>query len=607
MSTGLRCVHDMFADQAASWPNAPAVVAGSSVLTFAELDARANQLAWHLVRLGAGPEVVIGISLPRSAAFVTAALAVLKSGAAYLPIDPGEPSERRQFIVDDAGVAFTLTDERLRRDRAAIDRRQRHALARRVDPANLAYVIYTSGSTGTPKGVMVPHSSAANYLTWAAKQYGSPGGAPLHSPLNVDLSVTSLFVPLLTGQPVHVLADTGSPADELSEAMVKGGFGFVKLTPAHAQLLGDLLPPAAAVGAGRLVVGGDALHQAQLAFWRINAPGTVIVNEYGPTEATVACCAEEFPADAVGEGAVPIGAPIAGARLNVLDADLRPVADGEAGELCVAGPPVSRGYLGRPGLTAASFVPDPHSGDGGRMYRTGDLVHRNQDGRLVYHGRADDQVKLRGYRIELGEVEVVLRSCPGVRTAAVNVHAAGTDRAALVAHLQPDDPDAAPATREVRRFAAARLPEHSVPTEFRWVDALPLSPNGKIDRARLEDSGTRPTAPAGSESATELEQEVGATVAGLLDADAVDFRESFFALGGNSLLAARLVAGLMRTYQVDLPVAKWLSRPSVKGFAELIETYRRHGREAAIASREAPELDDLALDDEITASLQDAP
>jgi hypothetical protein len=285
---------------------------------------------------------------------------------------------------------------------------------------------------------------------------------------------------------------------------------------------------------------------------------------------------------------------------------LRPVATGELGELCVAGPPVSRGYLGRPGLTAASFVPDPDSGDGGRMYRTGDLVHRDPEGRLVYHGRSDEQVKLRGHRIELGEVEAVLCSCPGVRAAAVTVRAAGTDRATLVAHLQPTDPDSAPTTQEVRRLAGRRLPEHSVPAEFRWMDALPLSLQGKVDKARLADGASRPAAPAGPEPATGLELEVGATVAGLLDVEAVDFRESFFALGGNSLLAARLVARLMRTYQVDLPVAKWLSRPSVKGLAELIETYRRHGRAAAIASCEVPEFDDTALDDEITASLQEA-
>lgn len=604
MNSSTGCVHDLFASQAVRYPDAPAVITGSRVVTFAELDRRSNQLAWHLAGLGAAPEVVIGIRLPRSAEFVVAALAVLKSGAAYLPIDPDEPPERRRFIVTDAGAALTITGERLRRDRAAVDRQPEHMPSRLSNPANLAYVIYTSGSTGAPKGVMVPHACAVNYLAWAAQRYGSAGGALLHSPLNADLSVTSLFVPLLTGQPVHVLADTSSPADEMSAAMAKGGFGFVKLTPAHLDLLADVLPPPAAASTGRLVVGGDALHHAQLAFWRANAPGTVIVNEYGPTEATVACCAEELTAGVTAEGPVPIGVPIAGARLHVLDRNLRPVADGELGELHVAGPPVSRGYLGRPGLTAASFIPDPYSGCGGRMYRTGDLVRRKADGRLVYHGRSDDQVKLRGYRIELGEVEAVLRSCPGVRAAAVTVYAAGTDRAMLVAHLQPDGREAVPAAEELRRFAADRLPEHMIPAEFRWMDALPLTRQGKVDKARLRDAGTGQAARASSEPGTDLEEEVAAVVAGLLGADTVDIGASFFAIGGNSLLAARLVARLMRTYQVDLPVAKWLSRPSVKGFAELIETYRRHGREAAIASSEAPAFDDLALDDEIAASLQ---
>lgn len=600
MNSGLPCVHDLFAERVPRWPDAPAVVDGAFSLSFAELDRRANRLARHLAGLGAAPETVIGVDLPRSADFVVAVLAVLKSGAAYLPIDPDEPDERRRFIVEDAGVTLTVCAQMFQRDGAAIE--SGDAPTGRADPANLAYVIYTSGSTGTPKGVMVPHASAANYLAWAAEHYGAPGGAPLHTPLNTDMSLTSLFVPLLTGQPVHVL-DAAAPAEALSAAMSERGFGFVKLTPSHLNLLGDALPTAAAASTHRLVVGGEALHHTHLDFWRSDAPDTLIVNEYGPTEATVACCAGEFPAAEPGEGPVPIGTPIAGARLLVLGEDLSPVPDGELGELYVAGPPVSRGYLGRPGPTAAAYLPDP-LGDGGRMYRTGDLVRRSPDGRLVYHGRSDDQVKLRGHRIELGEIDAVLGSCPGVHAAAVHVRAAGTDRATIVAHLQPSSHGISTTADEVARFAADRLPKHMVPAEFRWVDALPLSPQGKVERGRLADAEPRP-AVAGAGPKTELEQAVAEIVADLLGAEVTDVSAGFFALGGNSLLAARLVARLMRTYQVDLPLSKWLSRPSVEGFAELIDVYRRHGKAAAIALHETPDFGDVALDDEISASLQE--
>ncbi|MFI9388346.1 amino acid adenylation domain-containing protein [Kutzneria sp. NPDC052558] len=595
-------VHELIAACAARDPDGVAAVYGDRRISFAELDRQANQLAHYLIGLGAGPEAVIGVCLPRTAALVVTLLGVLKSGAAYLPVDPAEAPERKRFILRDADVLRTLTTERLAQDRSAILAQPDTDPGVPIDPASLAYVIYTSGSTGTPKGVMVTHNSMVNYLCWARNAYGAEGGGgvPLHSPVNTDLSVTSLFVPLLAGQPVVVLPEEDPPVNALPRALAAGGFRFVKLTPAHLEILGDALAPGQApTAAHRLVVGGDALHYPTVAFWRVHAPEVAVVNEYGPTETTVACCAYEFPAGESGEGPVPIGTAIAGARLHVMDSELNLVPDGEVGELYIGGAGVARGYLGRPGLTAAAFVPDPWSGDGARLYRTGDLVHRDAVGRLMFHGRADDQVKLRGYRVELGEIEGVLRSHPDVHAAAVTVHDRGTGRAALVAHVVASSTSL---DTDLTAFAAERLPAHMVPARIRVLEALPLTPQGKVDRAAL-DRPAETSRRTGTGPRTPLEEAVAEIFADLLDERDVDVEVSFFELGGNSLLAARLVARLIRAYQLDLPTAEWLKSPSVAGFAELIDTYRSRGRQAALDLWSRPEFDDLGLDDEILESL----
>lgn len=585
-------------------PGATAVTDGTERFDYAELDRRSRVLAGRLVEAGAGPDSVVAVGLPRSAAFVVAVTAVVRSGAAFLPIDPDEAPERAAFLLRDSGAVLHVTPQWLREsgDAPAPER-----LPAPPDPASLAYVIYTSGSTGAPKGVLVAQDSAAGYVRWAAETLlGSAGpdeGVPLHSPVNVDLGVTSLLVPLVTGRPVHVLGADEPVAEGLPALLAARRYAFVKLTPSHLDLLRDTPDPAVTAATGRLVVGGEALHHAQLAPWRSAAPDTVAVNEYGPTEATVACCAHTFPAGDAGDGPVPIGGPIAGARLHVLDPDLRPVPDGEPGELCVGGPPVTRGYLGRPGLTAGVFVPDPDAADGRRMYRTGDLVRRDADGRLVYQGRVDDQVKLRGHRIEPGEIEAALRALPGVAAAAVTVADRGRDTARLVAHVQRAGPVPAREPDGLRTALAAVLPAHMVPAELVYRDSLPVGASGKIDRSRLaapEDVALPPeAAPVG-----DTEAGIAAIVSELLGGRPVDVRAEFFAIGGNSLLAARLVARLGRRYDVDVPVAEWLSAPSVRGFAELVDTYREHGRDAAMELRHTPGFDDLDPDDEITALLQ---
>ena len=408
---------------------------GDAWVSYGELAVRAARLGGYLRAAGAGPETVVGLCLDRGPEMVTAMLGVWLAGAAYLPLDPGCPRRGwrscwptavpgcwwvprtswglpagrvRGIEIDDPAVAAQL------------------AVMPVVPPpgraaaGQLAYVIYTSGSTGAPKGVAVSHGAVANYVGWAARAYAVAAGdaVPVHGSLAFDLTVTSVLVPLVCGARL-VVAGAGGVEGLAGLVAGGGGFGFVKVVPAHLPVLAGLVPAGAGGGAGaglagRLVVGGEALAGADVRAWLARVPGSVVVNEYGPTEATVGCCAFEVGAGVEVPGAVPVGSPVANTRVYVLDRWLCPVPAGTAGELYVAGVQLARGYLGRAGLTGERFVACPFGPGGERMYRTGDLARWRPDGVLVFAGRADDQVKIRGFRIEPGEVEAVLAGCPGV-------------------------------------------------------------------------------------------------------------------------------------------------------------------------------------------------
>ncbi|HEV7655228.1 MAG TPA: amino acid adenylation domain-containing protein [Mycobacteriales bacterium] len=433
-----RCLHELVGEQAARTPDAVAVSDPAGPLSYRELDRRAGRLARRLAGSGAGNGSIVAILMERSAEAVVALLAVLRSGAAYLPLDPDHPSGRLSGMLADSGAGLLLTTEALRHK---VDPGAGRVLV--LSPGTLpagadrdpgpstsdqvAYLMYTSGSTGGPKGVLLSHRNLVNYLTWAAGAYelGEGGGVPVHSSLSVDLTVTSVFAPLLAGQRVLVAAP-GVPGEALAES-AGGGDGagpaeelsLVKLTPSHLEAL-RAAGTRSAPWTRRLVVGGEALHAEALAPWRDGR--TRIVNEYGPTETAVACSAYEVRDGDPGTGPVPIGRPIQNTELYVLDAAGQPVPSGVPGELHVGGTGVSYGYWRRPGATAERFVPDPFSGrPGARLYRTGDSVRLLPSGELEYLGRRDAQVKLRGHRVELGEVEVAIAAQPAVRQAAVLV------------------------------------------------------------------------------------------------------------------------------------------------------------------------------------------
>ncbi|MGV9270945.1 amino acid adenylation domain-containing protein, partial [Kitasatospora sp. NPDC003701] len=549
--------------QAARTPDAIAVVAPDAVLTYRELHRRANHLARTLIARGIGPEDVVALTMPRSAELVTALLAVLKTGAAYLPIDPALPRRRIDLMLDDARPAVVLTEAGAVADGACADPTDADRI-RPLRPDNPAYVIYTSGSTGRPKGVVVEHRSVVDYLRWTTAEYGSARGATLlHTPVSFDLTVTALYTALASGGRVLV----GGLAEEEHAALPAGHRGpvsFLKCTPSHLPLL-DALPDDFSPS-GELLVGGEALTAEALAPWRARHPGATVLNTYGPTEATVNCAEYRIePGTVLAPGPVPIGRPQANARLYVLDDALNPVPPGVTGELYLAGDGLARGYLGRAAPTSERFVADLFGPAGSRMYRSGDLARWTRDGQLVYQGRVDDQVKLRGFRIELGEVEAAIADHPGVGSACAVVREDRPGDRRLVAYAVGPGVDPA----ELRRHAADRLPAHMLPAAIVVLDALPLTANGKLDRRALPapDFGADP---AGRAPRTPQEEILCGLFADVLGLAAVGPEDDFFALGGHSLLATTVVNRVRGVFGTELPLRALFETPTVAGLARAL-------------------------------------
>jgi amino acid adenylation domain-containing protein len=426
---------DAIARHARLSPDTVSVTCHDECLTYGQLNTRVNQVAIQLLRLGVRTETIVAVCLRRSVDMVVGLLAILKSGAAFLPIDPAYPWQRIAFMLEDSRAAVLLTQHDLLKDDfgdaavvlldselTPISEQSSDDLDMRLLPQSLAYVIYTSGSTGKPKGVMITHEGLSNYLTWCVTAYrvACGTGAPVHTSIVFDLTITSLFSPLLAGRTV-TLIDEDDGVEGLAEVLKKqSDFSLVKITPAHLEVLNQLLRDEEAEGGTRaLVIGGEALWPETLAFWRQHAMRTRIINEYGPTETVVGCCVYEVDSG-WHESTVPIGRPITNTQLNVLDRRLLPVPFNVPGELYVGGAGLARGYLKRPDLTADRFIPNAYGKEpGSRLYETGDLARPLPDGNLEFLGRIDYQIKLRGYRIEPGEIEAVIREYPGVRETVV--------------------------------------------------------------------------------------------------------------------------------------------------------------------------------------------
>ncbi|MFI9360448.1 amino acid adenylation domain-containing protein [Kitasatospora sp. NPDC053057] len=565
----------LLAAQAARTPDAPAVRCGGERLSYRELHARADELAQRLTAAGAGPEQVVAIALDRSCDLVVAALAVLKSGAAYLPLDPDYPVDRLRYMLADAAPVVTLTHRRVREllggkdelwvldEPGGLPSGPGPGAAEAPSGDHPAYVIYTSGSTGRPKGVVVPHGALVNLVRDMAERFAvTPADRLLAvTTFGFDIANLELFVPLATGAELLV-ADRETVRDPaaLAEAITGLGATVLQATPSLWQsLAADHAPRLAGL---RALVGGEALPEPLAR--TLTAHCAAVANVYGPTETTIwstAAALTDRP------GPPPIGGPIANTRAYVLDGALRPVPDGTFGDLYLAGSGLARGYLGRPGLTAERFVADPYGPPGTRMYRTGDIVRWDPAGEaLEYAGRSDFQVKIRGYRIELGEIESVLAAQPGVRRAVVTARADQAGDARLVAYVVPAGID----RDRLRERASSVLPTHMIPAVYVPLDDLPLTPNGKVDRKALpappdERAGTG-RAPAG-----EREELLCAVFAEALGLDRVGADDDFFALGGHSLSATRVVNRLRAELGADVPVRALFDARTAEALARALE------------------------------------
>lgn len=547
-----RRIHELFEEQVRARPDAPAVISGETVQTYAEVNNQANRLAACLSARGVVPGDTVVVALKRDRHLVPALLAVWKAGAVQVPVDAAPPREWIARLCQDARPSFVLATEAAAELFTEVPAARRLALnsamtpqllsgfptdnpALEGGPDDLAYVLFTSGSTGRPKGVAVGHRSVHSYLRQALHLYpGLTASSVVHSPVTFDLTVTGLYGPLIAGGSLTLVPGL----DTAHGASPK----FLKATPAHLPLL-DSLPADRSPTAG-LVLGGEQLLWDSLTTWRSAHPHVAVFNEYGPTEATVGCAVHRIaPGDEAGSGPVPIGRPLPGARLYVLDTLLRLLPPGLPGELYIAGAGLAQGYFNAPALTQERFVPDPYGPAGERMYRTGDLAVWRPDGILEYIGRTDTQVKVRGYRIELGEVEAALATHPAVGAAVAAAEAVGSTDHRLVGYIVPAAPGSSqPPVEQLREWAAERLPAYMVPQVFALLDMLPLTANGKVDRTRLPS----PPGPlVQSRSGTSTTQEsylLCGLFSDLLDTDGIGPDDDFFDLGGSSLTGAQLVS-----------------------------------------------------------------
>jgi nonribosomal peptide synthetase CepK len=564
----------LFEAAAAAVPDRPAVAMGTATLTYAELNTQANRLARRLVANGVGPERLVALAMPRSIEFAVAMLAVHKAGGAYVPVDPDYPEERRRHMLADtsahcllclpgqdvagAPVVLEVVLEEAAAPEPDLDDRDRLAP---LLPGHPAYVIFTSGSTGQPKGVVVTHRGIPNLAAdYVHRQNLVPESRLLAfaSP-SFDAAVAE-FWPIWLAGACLVLAPAPEliPGEPLARLVRDQHISHVTLPP---SALAPLEEAGGLPASLTLLVAGEACPAPVAKRW---ARDRVMINAYGPTEATVAVTASD---PLTGADTPPIGRPITGVHTYVLDSRLHPVPAGDVGELYMTGPGLARGYLHRPAATAERFLPDPFGGPGERMYRTGDRVRARPDGQLVFVGRADDQLKVRGHRIEPGEVEAALLEVPGVAQAVVTEH---DNR--LVAYLVGTGGERVVAEDLLPRLRE-RLPAYLVPDLVVGLPRLPTSPNGKVDRSALPDPGGESTgrATAGRAPSTPTEVVLAELFAEVLGVGSVGVEDSFFEVGGHSLLATRLVSRIRESLKVRLRVQAFFDAPTVAQLAKVLD------------------------------------
>lgn len=591
------CIHTLIETQADKNPNATALVFGEKSLTYQELNNKGNQLAHYLREMGVKPEVPVGVYIDPSLEMITAVLGILKAGGAYVPLDPTYPPERINYMLHDTQTPIVLTVHASRLafdDTQTVDPPQfitldgdwptiaHHATTNPPSvtaPTNTAYIIYTSGSTGRPKGVCCAHTGVLNLLASfnSYQPIGVGENVTLWTSLSFDVSVYDIFSALMTGATLHIVPQTVRPdTDAMLNWLVAHNIHSAYLPP---FMLADMatwlrqapsLPPLK-----RLLVGVEPIPEMVLAEIRQRIPGLQIINAYGPTEATVCCTQYLVPSDSDNENKTPIGRPVQNLDIYLLDINLQPVPVGLPGELYVGGVGLAHGYLARPGLTAAKFIPHPFSKEpGARLYKTGDLARYLPDGNILFIGRGDQQVKIRGFRIELGEIESILSQHVGVQETAVLARTLESGEKQLVAYLVPTFPQHPPTVNEIRDFLKETLPGYMVPAVFATLESFPLTPNGKIDRNALPAPDLlSPLVLEGDFVAPEgiVEERVASIWCRMLGIDKVSVYDTFFDLGGYSLLATQIIHQINEAFSVNLSLRDLFEEPTIAGLSLRIE------------------------------------
>lgn len=590
-----KCAHELFEEQVKSSPDSIAVEYKDTSMSYRELDRRANQLGNHLVSSRKSYDGLIGVYLEPSLEMAISLLAILKAGAAYIPLDPSSPHERTKLMIEDAGLSLVLTQNHLApglascrakmkngrtfhvtcldKERSRIRRQSSSKPNSKAGPQNLAYVIYTSGSSGFPNGVKISHRALVNYLTWCDRTYNlkQGKGAPLHTSFAFDFSVTALLAPLAAGQKTILSPRNSEDNVVFSRFKSEPDWSLLKLTPLQAEILGDQLSKKTKSPTRTLVLGGEELKKKHLASWLKYAHGTDICNEYGPTETTVGCCLFRVPRGILKRTSVPIGRPIDNMFCYILDKNLNPTPVGVIGELHIGGIGLAEGYLNRPGLTAERFIPNPFLPDKeSRLFKSGDMARYLPSGDIEFFGRKDEQIKIDGYRIEPGEIEAILASHPAVDKAAVTALESRTGKKVLAAYLVGNQTELN--DDDIRSHLRSHLPNHMLPEAILWLDKLPLTESGKLDRRALPfPEFTEHGLKKNSTPPQDLLQKKLANIwSEVLGIDQVGIEDNFFELGGQSLQALRLVSLIRKAANVELPLTSVFKAQTISDLASFI-------------------------------------
>ncbi len=594
-----RCIHELFEDQASRTPEAVAVVFEDHLVTYGELNRRANQLAHHLRSIGVAPDRLVALYLDRSTDLTVGMLGVLKAGGAYVPLDPSYPRRRLAMILEDTAASVIVTSQhlaaglseyngkvvRLDADRQVISVQDEHSPSSGVTSENLVYAIFTSGSSGRPKGVAVEHRQLLNYVLGVTTKLTLPEGASFAtvSTLAADLGNTAIYPSLVLGGCLHIISfERATDPVALGDYFSWHRIDCLKIVPSHFAALLASSSPELLMPTKRLILGGEASRSSWVEELRRLAPDCAIFNHYGPTETTVGVFTHRVAASEVRDScsSLPLGRPVPNTRGFILDREMQPLPTGVAGELCIAGAGVTRGYLSNPAATAASFIPNPFSSQPGtRLYQTGDMVRHLPNGNVEFLGRCDNQIKFHGYRVELNEIRTALNRHPMIRDSVAVVAADDKGNQAIVAHYVSRQ---AIDVAQLREFLADSLIEETIPNVYVHLKRMPLTINGKVDYRALPslEEAKQQIKRTHLPPRTTTEELIAGIWGEVLGLERLGIEDNFFELGGHSLLATQVISRVRNLLEVELPLRALFESPTVAGLAEAVESERKSRTQA---------------------------